>query len=118
MRKTLHNECYQKTVLSQNIKITQHHPKNLRKLCCFPKLVKSSIMFVNKHSNNWSNMPNQLVNINASISFSNSSSGCCNCSSSGRSRRRRRRRRRRSSSSGSSILDFIYTNSIATSSRD
>ena len=75
-------------------------------------------MFVNKHSNNWSNMPNQLVNINASLSFSNSSSSsCCNCSSNGR-RRRRRRRRRRSSSSGSSILDFIYTNSIATSSRD
>ena len=83
-------------------------------------------MFVNKHSNNWSNMPNQLVNINASLSFSNSSSSsCCNCSSNGRSRRRRRRRRRRccrrrrrSSSSGSTILDFIYTNSIATSSRD
>ena len=75
-------------------------------------------MFVNKHSNNWSNMPNQLVNINASLSFSNSSSSsCCNCSSSGRSGRRRRRRRR-SSSSGSSILDFNYTNSIATSSRD
>ena len=69
-------------------------------------------MFVNKHSNNWSNMPNQLVNINASLSFSNSSS-CCNCSRSGRSRRRRR-----SSSSDSSILDFVYTNSIATSSRD
>ena len=73
-------------------------------------------MFFNKHSNNWSNMPNQLVNINASLSFSNSSSSnCCNCSSSGRSRRRRRRR---SSSKCSSILDFIYTNSIATSSRD
>ena len=71
-------------------------------------------MFVNKHSNNWSNMPNQLVNINASLSFSNSSiSSCCNCSRSGRSRRRRR-----SSSSDSSILDFVYTNSIATSSRD
>lgn len=70
-------------------------------------------MFVNKHSNNWSNMPNQLVNINASLSFSNSSSSsCCNCSRSGRSRRRR------SSSSDSSILDFVYTNSIATSSRD
>ena len=35
MRKTLHNECYQNTVLSQNIKITQHQPKKFKKALLF-----------------------------------------------------------------------------------